>query len=342
MKLRKLYCVLCALLLTVPLFAGCLSQSAGVTVACIGYSAAEKGQSEQLSFENKEVRLLPGELVRAMALLAASAEGMEDESTFARVIFDYDTVYMKAVVNHFGSPEGLLSRMNALALELGMKNTVLGSISGTVKGEGSLYAALEMEAPAFKESKSTTSDLLLLAERIYSTPVLAELYSKRDYAFSEGKTPKTRNAPLLQKGNDCYLENAVLYIGGTVMDAGKKVTGIALAAVEEDGRIAFSAVADHSGLEDPAPYMAADAGNLCGKILGKSYGLNKAPQGSDVTEGEGTVFLGTNLFYVIVFILLVVVALLGILAIALGIVNTLKRNAEGRRKYAPPKDSDKQ
>ena len=88
--------------------------------------------------------------------------------------------------------------------------------------------------------------------------------------------------------------------------------------------------------------MAADAGNLCGKVLGKNYGLNRSPEDKDVSEGEGTVFLGTNLFYVIVFLIIAVVVVLGALVIVLGIVNTMKRNIEGRRKYAAPKDTDKQ
>ncbi|MBQ8911690.1 MAG: hypothetical protein IJY89_03895 [Clostridia bacterium] len=338
----KISCLLFALLFALTLFAGCLSQSAGVTVACIGYSAAELGGSETLSFENKEQRLLPGELVRSAALLAAVNAGFADEQSLARVIFDYDAVYMKAIVMHMGGPTHLLEAMNDLAHSLHMNGTVFGSITGTVKAEGSLYAALELETPAFAESKSTTSDLLLLARALYENEILSALYAVRAYAFPGEPAPKTRNAPLLRPGHDCHLENARFYVGGTVVDAGGKVTGLAIAAVAEEGKIALSAVADHSGLEDPIPYMAADAGNLCGKVLGKNYGLNRSPEDKDVSEGEGTVFLGTNLFYVIVFLIIAVVVVLGALVIVLGIVNTMKRNIEGRRKYAAPKDTDKQ
>jgi hypothetical protein len=326
------------LLSVLSLCCGCLGERVGVSVACTGYVAGPAEGNAQISFEEKTPRLLPGEMVRAALLLTAVKEGFTDENALARVVYDYDAVYMKAVVLKFESPAALLSKMNALAEELGMKDTVFGSLSGTVKSEADLYAALELVAPDFSESKSTLADLLLLAKALYGEPILASLYGKRVHEFPGESAPKTRSAQLLRPGNDQYLEAAVFYISGTVADAAGKVTGIALAGVTEEGQLAFSAVADHSGLEDPIPYMASDAGNLCGKVLGKNYGLNKAPVVEDPSGGEGTVFLGTNLFYVIVFLVGAVVFVLFAIGLVFAVINTMKRNIDGRKKYAPPKE----
>jgi hypothetical protein len=340
MKLLKTYSLLLVLVLTVPMLVGCLPESAGVTAACIGYSAGAEGADERLSFENEEKRLVPGEIVRAMALLAAHRAGFSDEKTMARVIFDYDAIYMKAIVQYMGGYYLLLDAMNEYAASCGMKNTVFGSLTGSVKWESDLYAALESVSAEFSESFSTTSDLLMMARQIYENETLSALYGVRAYEFSGESAPKTRNAPLLRPGNDCYLESAVLYVGGTVVDAGGKVTGIALCGVKEGEEIAFSAVAEHSGAEDPIPYMAADGGNLCGKVLGKDYNLNKSPEATDLSGEDGTVFLGTNLFYVIVFLILAAVLALFAVGAVIAFVNTMKRNIEGRKKYAPPKPKD--
>jgi hypothetical protein len=248
-------------------------------------------------------------------------------------------VYMKRVVDTAGGVEALLEKMNALADEWGLYHTSFGSLTGAVNREKELYALMELGEPAFESSLSTTSDLLVLGQKIYENELLRPLFTARSYRFEGDEGDRLRRAPLLDERDDRHLENALFYIGGSVVDGAGRRTGAGVAAVEEEGRISFSAASSYSGNEDPVLYLSADLGNLCGKIHGKSYGLAVSPQGSQVVEDEeGTVFLGTNLFYVIMFFFLVIVGVLALLGIAISIYNVIKRNREGRRKYAPPKE----
>lgn len=341
-KTCRLLSLALVILTLVSLLCAC-GGTAGVSYACTGYSAAYAGQKETLSFKNNESLLLPPEIVRGVTLFAAMELGLEDQETAARIVYDFSgdmgKAYMKKVVEASGGVEALLEKMNALADEWGLYHTSFGSLTGAVSKEKELYALMGLGEPAFESSLSTTSDLLILGQRLYENETLCTLFSSRAYRFEGDKGDSLRRAPLFDEKDDRYLENARFYLGGTVVDDRGRRTGAGIAAVEEGGRLSFAAVCSYSGNEDPTLYLSADLGNLCGKIHGKSYGLSVSPEGSQVVEeDEGTVFLGTNLFYVIMFFFLVIVGVLALLGIAISIYNVIKRNREGRRKYAPPKE----
>lgn len=341
-KSCRLLSLALVLLTLFPLLCAC-GGTAGVSYACTGYSASYMESKEALSFKNNEKQLLPSEIVRAVALYAAMEQGLENEDVVARVVYDFSgdggMLYMKTAIDAAGGAEALLEKMNALAAEWALYNTSFGSLTGSVSKEKELYALMELGEPAFESSLSTTSDLLVLGQKLYKNDLLRTLLSVRAYQLEGDKGKSTRRAPLLDDRDDRYLANACFYLGGTVVDERGRKTGMGVAAVEEEGRLSFAAASSHSGNEDPLLYLSADLGNLCGKIHGKIYGLSVSPQGSQVVEDEeGTVFLGTNLFYVIVFFFLVIVGVLALLGIAISIYNVIKRNREGRRKYAPPKE----
>ncbi|MBQ8235817.1 MAG: hypothetical protein IJZ37_03930 [Clostridia bacterium] len=341
-KFLRITAVFCALLFLLGLFAGC-GEGAGVTPACIAYSAGAAGEQPTLNWNEEEQQLLPAEIVRATALLAAFEKGYDSELMAARVVYDYSAVYMKEIVSFFGTPQALLSEMNDVAKELSLEQTSFGNVTGTVATEKALYEALELEQGEFVPAYSTVADLTVLGKALYENETLRALYGTQTYRFGDSGGGKSRNAPLLRKGADQYLENALFYLFGTVTDGNKKMTGVAIAAVEEDGKIAFSAVAEHSGLEDPTLFAAADGGNLCGQVLGKNYGLNYNPKASSNENAgdKGTVRIGTNLFYVIVFLFLAVLGVLAVVGITFSVINTVKRNREGRRKYCTPKEQPK-
>ncbi len=334
--------LLMVLLLLLGIFAGC-AQGAGVTPACIAYSAGIEGEQAALGWNEEEQQLLPAEIVRATALLAALEKGYENEAIAARVVYDYGAVYMKEIVSFFGDPGDLLAEMNAVAKKLSLEHTTFGNVTGTVPTEKALYEAMALVQGEFASNYSTVSDLTVLGKALYENETLRALYSTQTYRFGDSGGGKSRNAPLLRKGADQYLENALFYLFGTVTDGNRKMTGVAIAAVEEDGKIAFSAVAEHSGLEDPTLFAAADGGNLCGQVLGKDYGLNYNPKASSNqnTGDKGTVRIGTNLFYVIVFLFIAVLTALAVVGITFSVINTVKRNREGRRKYCTPKEQPK-
>ncbi|MBP3321258.1 MAG: hypothetical protein J6M12_02785 [Clostridia bacterium] len=341
-KTCRLLSLALVLLTLFPLLCAC-GGTAGVSYACTGYSAALMGEQEERSFKNTESLLLPPELVRAMTLFAATELGLESREDAARIVYDFSgdlgKVYMKKVVDTAGGAEALLEKMNALVDEWGLHRTSFGSLTGAVNREKELYALMKLDDPAFESSLSTTSDLLIIGQKIYENDLLRPLFATRVYRLEGEKGDSTRRAPLLDEKDDRYLENTLFYIGGSVVDGAGKRTAAGVAAVEEKGKIAFAATSSYSGNEDPVLYLSADLGNLCGKLHGKSYDLSVSPEGSQVVEDEeGTVFLGTNLFYVIMFFFLVIVGVLALLGIAISIYNVIKRNREGRRKYAPPKE----
>ena len=181
MKSKKIVCLSLMLLVLLPfasLFCSC-GGTAGVSYACTGYSAALMGEKETLSFKNTESLLLPPEIVRAMTLFAAFELGLESSEDAARVVYDFSIdmgkVYMKRIADAAGGAELLLAKMNDLADQWGLYNTSFGSLTGAVNREKELFALMGLGEPDFKSSLSTTSDLLILGQRLYENEQLRSL-----------------------------------------------------------------------------------------------------------------------------------------------------------------------
>ena len=185
---------------------------------------------------------------------------------------------------------------------------------------------------AFTESTGTLEDLKKAAELFLENGILCRLLSA--YEWEIGSKFVSRSAPLLQPKSKWYLENCRLYLSGQAI-RGTKNAFIALAAVEEEGRISFAVVAEQSGEDDPTNFAAVDAGNLCGGVFGIDYGFSFS---STELSGGGGITVGATIFKITILVLVVVLAGLLVLLIIVGTMERFKRNRAARIKYAPPKE----
>ena len=307
---------------------GC-SESPGVTTACVGYSVGDEA-GEIYRWHESEQRTVPAEFVRIFALYTAlngGAEPSEDEQ--AAVLFNYNAVAMKKVADTAGGRETLLAEMNVLAKENGLSATSFGSLTGSETAEGELGNVYGRDF-AFDYSFSTLKDLREMALLFAEKPQIAELLSKLSYRFPGESNAKYRNAPLLRKNSEFYLENVVLYLAGSVAFADGSNEYIAITVLNGAGKKSVSVVAERSGQDATEPFAACDGANLAGKVIGEDYGFIYRP--SEQTLGGGmTIGAGWFAIAIVVFVALLLVLILAVVIV--GIITTAKRNAEGRKKY---------
>lgn len=328
MKLRKVTVVLLLLALCLSL-ASCGSND-GLSIACVGYVKGEAG-SVQNEKNGEERYILPAEFVRSFAVYTASEKGALSLETGAQVLYSYDKIYMKTLVESAsGEPQAFLSKMNEVATLAGT-SLRFGSMTGLRNSEEELFEYMG-KGCAFTESTGTLEDLKKAAELFLENGILCRLLSA--YEWEIGSKFVSRSAPLLQPKSKWYLENCRLYLSGQAI-RGTKNAFIALAAVEEEGRVSFAVVAEQSGEDDPTNFAAVDAGNLCGSVFGIDYGFSFS---STELSGGGGITVGATIFKITILVLVVVLAGLLVLLIIVGTMERFKRNRAARIKYAPPKE----
>ena len=306
------------------------TSGAGVSSACVGYAA---GEGEEALFWHAEDRFCPPiEFVRAYILLCALEE---DETIFEedlpmRIVYAYDDVYLRALLERVRTdPDKWLAAINDYARSLGMTDTVFTSLTGTAEGDNALRAAFSLPEKEHVPNVTTLKDLLCLGRALYERPAVRALYAGYTATFAGSSQEKTRNVPLLRPSSDLYLPDARMALGGWCKTDGS-VRYVALAAVEADGKKALSAVAARTNGDDALLYASCDAGNLCGKCLGKDYGLEYLP--AAVPGGAG-VTVGWGIFHRVILIILALAILLAVVLIVVGAIVRFKRNREGRKKY---------
>ena len=109
MKLRKVTVVLLLLALCLSL-ASCGSND-GLSIACVGYVKGE-ADSVQNEKNGEERYILPAEFVRSFAVYTASEKGALSLETGAQVLYSYDKIYMKTLVESAsGEPQAFLSKI---------------------------------------------------------------------------------------------------------------------------------------------------------------------------------------------------------------------------------------
>ena len=328
MKLRKVTVVLLLLALCLSL-ASCGSND-GLSIACVGYVKGE-ADSVQNEKNGEERYILPAEFVRSFAVYTASEKGALSLETGAQVLYSYDKIYMKTLVESAsGEPQAFLSKMNEVATLAGT-SLRFGSMTGLRDSEEELFEYMG-KGCAFTESTGTLEDLKKAAELFLENGILCRVLSA--YEWEIGSKSVSRSAPLLQPKSKWYLENCRLYLSGQAI-RGTKNAFIALAAVEEGGRISFAVVAEQSGEDDPTNFAAVDAGNLCGSVFGIDYGFSFS---STERSGGGGITVGSTIFKITILVLVVVLAGLLVLLIIVGTMERFKRNRAARIKYAPPKE----
>lgn len=265
MKLRKVTVVLLLLALCLSL-ASCGSND-GLSIACVGYVKGEAG-SVQNEKNGEERYILPAEFVRSFAVYTASEKGSLSLETGAQVLYSYDKIYMKTLVESTsGEPQAFLSKMNEVATLAGT-SLRFGSMTGLRDSEEELFEYMG-KGCAFTESTGTLEDLKKAAELFLENGILCRLLSA--YEWEIGSKFVSRSAPLLQPKSKWYLENCRLYLSGQAI-RGTKNAFIALAAVEEEGRVSFAVVAEQSGEDDPGDvpfFLHAGAQRAC---LGTAFG----------------------------------------------------------------------
>lgn len=322
------------LALVVVCACACSEDLSDVSPACLGYAAGET--SEIYSRHAKDAFYIPVEIVRAFFIYTAKDGVDKQEDLFWRLIYDYDSLYARSVLEKFfQSPEDALEKMNRKAEALGLTGTVFHSITGSSDSEDALYTALKLEKLPFIGSRTCLRDCFLICRAFAEDPTMREILGTRSVKFPEISERKYRVAPLLDDASDFRVEETVLSIGGwTTNDSGKDQY-VSLAAVEIEGRRSCAAVSAHTGDTGALSYASCDCGNLCGKVLGREYNLSYLPGGN--TGGTGLV-VGRSFFAAVLIILLCATAVVLILLIAVGVTVRFKRNREGRKKYTPPKD----
>lgn len=310
-------------------FCSC-SESLGVTTACVGYSVGDQ-TGEIYRWHESEQRTMPAEFVRIFALYTALNGGAEpDRDGQAAVLFNYNPSAMKKVADEVGGREALLAEMNVLAKEKGLSATSFGSLSGSETTERELGDAYGTDF-AFAYSFSTLKDLREMALLFAEQPQLTELLSKLSYKFPGESNAKYRNAPLLRKNSEYYLENVALYLAGSVTFADGSSEYIAITVLNGADKQGVSAVAERSGRDATEPFAACDGANLAGKVLGEDYGFIYRPV--EQTLGGGGVAIGAGWFGITIVLIVILLVLLLAAVVVVGIINTAKRNAEGRKKY---------
>ncbi len=329
MKLRKVTVVL--LLLAFCFFLVSCGSDDGVSIACVGYVKGEAG-TVQNEKNGEERYILPAEFVRSFAVYTAFEKGETSLETGAQVLYSYDKVYMKTLVDSVsGEPQAFLEEMNEVAAVAGT-SLHFGSMTGLRNSEEEFFEYLE-KGCAFAESTGTLEDLKKAAELFLKNEILSRLLSV--YEWKIGSKFVSRSAPLLQPKSKWYLENCRLYLSGQAI-RGTKSIFIALAAVEEEGRVSFAVVAEQSGEDDPTNFAAVDAGNLCGSVFGIDYGFSFS---STELPGGGGITVGATIFKVTILVLAVILAGLIVLLVIVTTIERFKRNRAARIKYASPKKS---
>ena len=160
MKLRKVTVVLLLLALCLSL-ASCGSND-GLSIACVGYVKGEAG-SVQNEKNGEERYILPAEFVRSFAVYTASEKGALSLETGAQVLYSYDKIYMKTLVeSSSGEPQAFLSKMNEVATLAGT-SLRFGSMTGLRDSEEELFEYMG-KGCAFTESTGTLEDLKKAAE----------------------------------------------------------------------------------------------------------------------------------------------------------------------------------
>ena len=155
MKLRKVTVVLLLLALCLSL-ASCGSND-GLSIACVGYVKGEAG-SVQNEKNGEERYILPAEFVRSFAVYTASEKGALSLETGAQVLYSYDKIYMKTLVESAsGEPQAFLSKMNEVATLAGT-SLRFGSMTGLRDSEEELFEYMG-KGCAFTESTGTLEDL---------------------------------------------------------------------------------------------------------------------------------------------------------------------------------------
>ena len=321
------------LLIVALLAAFCLSlliscSSDDVSPACAAYAAGKAGEL-QVAHREAEELILPSEFVRAFSLWAGGA----DEEICKNVIFDNNPRYVKDYLERLGkTPEELLALMNEKAKSFG--DLTFGSLAGLRDAEEELYRLYEREAPDFTESRGTLEAVKNAAEVFSQDEALIAVLSKGGVTLADG-TNKTRSAPLVSRNSQYHLAEARWYLSGNAVKDGKQVF-VAVGEVR-DGGTAYAAVCIDSGDDSPVNYASVDVANLCGQVLGQNYGLKYMPSKSEDVADQP---LGYQVLWYAIVIILIAAGVMLAVAVTIGVVRTIRRNREGRKKYAPPEDEE--
>ena len=327
MKHLRTIAFLCDFALLLSLVSACGDNT--LSVACVGCAAGTREETIYQKNQN-DALILPAEFVTAYALhtLGAGAEECR------RVLYGEDVRYYKQLLSDAAlTPAALLEKLNAQAKTEGLALT-FGSLCGLRDRETELYQSFGLTPPEFAESTGTRAELKKAAEIITSDEALTEALSTSVVTFADG-SKKTRKAPLVSENSQFRLASALWYLGGTAIKDGRTVY-VALAALKEDAGIAYGAVCEDCGENGREAYYAScDLGNTVGLSLGVDYGL--AYSSSKDPEGAGMV-AGASIFGGAVLIIFIVVIALLVIAVGFGIFGVVKRNREGRRRYAGKDD----
>lgn len=301
----------------------------GSALASYAVGRTGEAQTGALSEEDETVTL-PPVFVRAWALLCARPS----YEVCLRLLYDHDAVYMKALLEECArTPEELLSAMNDRAAASG-EALSFGSLTGSASGEEALSRLLGRDELPFAESVGSVKALKKAAEAWASDGTLCDLLQKSAVTAADGKI-YVRAAPMVNVRDQYYLPAAVFYLGGFTDHNGQNAY-VAVAAIRENGETAYGAVCEVDG-ESPVYYASTDLCNLIGETLGKDYKLVYSPP-ADQT-GTGMV-MGATFFSGAVLAIFIAVGVTLVLAVIGGIILKIKRNREGRKKYAPPKEEE--
>lgn len=332
---------LLAVLLTAAVALVSCTSGAGVSPACVGYYA---GTDNLISYNwhGEDQLILPPEMIRCFALYTVLENSNSSEDTAAQqdlaaqILYRFQPAYMKTVVMLAGTaPEGFLSKMNERAAALGLSATTFGSITGAEKSEKALWALFSESdgEPSFSVSRSDLADLQKMAVLFHESPALSAILSTNHWSFTGISATQTRTGYLLNDQSELYLQSTVLYLSGQGYDKEGAAIRVAMAGVEENGALSFSAVAVCGTNCDLEMYASCDAGNLCGKVLQKNYRLSYLPDKAVTNEKGGSWFVGMDFFFRVIVFLLPVLGGLLLLLIITSTVLRFKRNIAGRKKY---------
>lgn len=338
MKKSRIVVVLWLVCILTSFFAAC-SSGAGVTPACCGYAAGKGGEELSYRWHENDEMILPAEFVRCFALYTLGED--TDKTLALRILYDYDAVYMKSLLDKAGlSYDELVTKMNEKSKSEGFGFS-FGSAVGTNESETALLSLLGKSERAYTASTGTLTGACKLAKAFNESPLLSELLSSGTAKFDTGAA-KSRVAPLLASAGQYYLETAKIYLAGNAVKNGQTAYMVIAAVCDKDenGNDAdsYAAVGIQCGNDSPIYYGAVDAGNLCGKVLGKNYMLSHLGGGEDVSGGGMTV--GATIFKVIVLGFVAVAGVLLVIVIINGIITRAKRNVEGRKRYSAPRESE--
>ncbi|MBQ9467803.1 MAG: hypothetical protein IJU52_02200 [Clostridia bacterium] len=324
--------VICAAALLAALFLITACVSCGKAeyrgAACEGCAAGKRGEQSEAWYDKEEI-LLPSVFVRAYAVLCAQPS----KEICLRMIYDgSEALWAKMLLDECAmTPEELISKMNDRA-RLEAPGLPFGSVTGRTDTEEKLCGLLDRPA-AFRESTGDLSSLKKAAEAFFDDENLLFALSVSSVKTADGGE-KSRMAPLVNKNDQYYLENAQMELGDYTSKNGLPAY-VAVGAVKEGGEVAFAAVCEVLREGSPVWFASCDIANACGAVLGRAYNMVYSPP--DDLQGAGMT-LGASFFSGAVLIILGAIAVVLVAAVIGGIALRMKRNAEGRKKYAPPKE----